>query len=285
MTANRIEVARQTARWDDGPVSVADTMDFWSFAAGAANVIMQLSRPGVGHGVVESTVESGNLMKHPWKRARTTFTYLAVAIRGTDEDRAAFRAAVDDVHRQVRSTPSSPVRYHAFDRDLQMWVAACLFVGLEDTYQLLRGPMTPQQREQFYLSAWRLGTTLQVTEDQWPPSRADFDDYWTEACARIGLDAAVRDYLMDLIDLRMINPVLALPFRPLLKFLTAGFLAPVFRDALGLGWGTGRQWCFERLFLVVAFVNRFLPEFVRQAGTFLLLADVRTRVRRHRRLV
>lgn len=65
MTANRIEVAHRTARWDDGPVTVADAMDFWSFAAGAANVIMQLSRPGVGHGVVESTVESGNLMKHP----------------------------------------------------------------------------------------------------------------------------------------------------------------------------------------------------------------------------
>ncbi|KRE27459.1 hypothetical protein ASG82_13695 [Mycobacterium sp. Soil538] len=285
MTANRIEVAHRTARWDDGPVTVADAMDFWSFAAGAANVIMQLSRPGVGHGVVESTVESGNLMKHPWKRARTTFTYLAVAIRGTDEDRAAFRAAVDDVHRQVRSTPSSPLRYHAFDRDLQMWVAACLFVGLEDTYQLLRGPMTPQQREQFYLSAWPLGTTLQVAEDQWPPSRGEFDDYWAAACAQIRVDAAVRDYLMDLIHLRMINPVLAVPFRPLLKFLTAGFLAPVFRDALGLGWGAGRQWMFERLFLVVAFVNRFLPEFVRQAGTFLLLADVRTRVRRHRRLV
>ncbi len=285
MSANRIEIARYTARWGDDPVTVADAMDFWSFAAGAANVIMQLSRPGVGHGIVESTVESGNLMKHPWKRARTTFTYLAVATRGTDEDRAAFRAAVDDVHRQVKSGPSSPVRYNAFDRDLQMWVAACLFVGLEDTYQLLRGPMTSAQREQFYRSAWPLGTTLQVSEDQWPTVRDEFDDYWAAACAQVVIDPVVRDYLMDMIDLRMINPVLGVPFRPLLTFLTAGFLAPVFRDALGLGWGPRRQWWFERLFLVVAFANRFLPVFVRQAGTFLLLADVRTRVRRHRRLV
>ncbi|KMO72423.1 hypothetical protein BST22_00235 [Mycolicibacterium chubuense] len=285
MSAHRIEIARYTARWGDGPVTIGDAMDFWSFAAGAANVIMQLSRPGVGHGVVESTVESGNLMKHPWKRARTTFTYLAVAIRGTDEDRAAFRAAVDGVHRQVKSGPSSPVRYNAFDRDLQMWVAACLFVGLEDTYQLLRGPMTPEQREQFYRSAWSLGTTLQVTEDQWPATRDEFDDYWVAACAQVAIDPVVRDYLMDMVDLRMINPLLAASFRPLLRFLTAGFLAPVFRDALGVSWGAMRQWWFERLFLVVALVNRFLPEFVRQAGTFLLLADVRTRVRRHRRLV
>ncbi|PQP54995.1 oxygenase MpaB family protein, partial [Mycolicibacterium austroafricanum] len=85
-----------------------------------------------------------------------------VAIFGSDDDRAAFREAVDGVHRHVKSAPSSPVRYNAFDRDLQMWVAACLFVGLEDTYQLLRGEMTPEQSEQFYLSAATLGTTLQV---------------------------------------------------------------------------------------------------------------------------
>ena len=144
MTDNRIRITRRTARWSDEPVTAADAMDFWSFAAGAANVIMQLSRPGVGHGVVESKVDSGALMKHPWKRARTTFQYLAVAVIGTDEDRAAFREAVNEAHRQVKSGPYSPVQYNAFDRDLQMWVAACLFVGLEDTYQLLRGEMTPR---------------------------------------------------------------------------------------------------------------------------------------------
>jgi uncharacterized protein (DUF2236 family) len=280
-----MEISRRTARWDDRPVTVADAMDFWSFAAGAANVVMQLSRPGVGHGVVESPVDSGNLFRHPWKRARTTFQYLAVAILGTDADRAAFRAAVDSVHRRVRSTPSSPVSYNAFDRKLQMWVAACLFVGLEDTYQLLRGEMTPAQSEQFYRSAWTLGTTLQVTEDQWPPTRAQFDDYWQAGCRQVAVDDVVRAHLLDLIRLRMINPLLALPFRPLLRFLTVGFLAPVFRDALGLGWGPRRQWAFERLFLIVAFGNRFLPGFVRQGGSHLLLADVRRRVRTHRALV
>ena len=138
MNDSRIRITRRTARWDAGDVTVADAMDFWAFAAGAANVIMQMSWPEVGHGVVESKVDSGNLMKHPWKRARTTFQYLAVAILGSAQDRAAIREAVDGAHRHVKSTPQSPLQYNAFDRELQMWVAACLFVGLEDTYQLLR---------------------------------------------------------------------------------------------------------------------------------------------------
>ncbi|OBF13032.1 oxygenase MpaB family protein [Mycobacterium sp. ACS4331] len=281
----RITITRRTARWDDREVTVADAMDFWSFAAGAANVVMQLALPGVGHGVAESVVESGSLMHHPWKRARTTFSYLAVAILGTPEDKAAYREAVNGAHRQVKSTPESPVQYNAFDRDLQMWVAACLFVGLEDTYQLLRGQLTPQAAEDFYRSAFTLGTTLQVTEDQWPPTRTAFDEYWNAACARVSMDDTVRDYLTDLINLRMITPLLRPGFVPLLKFLTTGFLAPVFRDALGVTWSARRQTWFERLFLFVALVNRFLPKFIRQGGSQLLLADIRIRVRRGKRLI
>ncbi|MDT5218736.1 MAG: hypothetical protein QOF15_841, partial [Mycobacterium sp.] len=208
----RIHLTRQTARWTDAPVDIREAMDFWAFAAGAANVVMQLSRPGVGHGVVESKVDSGNLLKHPWKRARTTFQYLAVAVFGSPQDRAAFREAVDGAHRHVQSTAESPVRYNAFDRDLQMWVAACLYVGLEDTYLLLRGPMNEEQAEAFYRSAATLGTTLQVREDQWPPTRKAFDDYWIEACQQVEIGGAVGGYLLELIDLRMINPLLRLPF-------------------------------------------------------------------------
>lgn len=281
----RIQITHRAACWDDREVTVADAMDFWSFAAGAANVVMQLSWPAVGHGVAESTVTSGSLMHHPWKRARTTFSYLAVAILGNAEDRAAYREAVDGAHRQVRSTPASPVKYNAFDRELQMWVAACLFVGLEDTYQLLRGELSPHNAEVFYRSAFTLGTTLQVTEDQWPATRAEFDDYWNCACERVLMDDTVRGYLTDLINLKMISPLLRPGNRMLLKFLTTGFLAPVFRDALGMHWSDRRQRWFEWLFLLVSFANRFLPQFVRQGGSYLLLWDIRARVRRGKALI
>lgn len=60
---------------DEGLMGVA-------LLAGPANVIMQLAQPGVGYGVMESRVESGRVDLHPFKRARTTFTYLAVATNG-----------------------------------------------------------------------------------------------------------------------------------------------------------------------------------------------------------
>ncbi len=117
----------------------ADGLMGISLLAGPANVIMQLARPGVGYGVLESRVESGRVDRHPIKRARTTFTYLAVAIAGSDAQKAAFRRAVNGAHAQVYSTPESPVQYNAFDPDLQLWVAACMYKGGVDVHRIFVG--------------------------------------------------------------------------------------------------------------------------------------------------
>jgi uncharacterized protein (DUF2236 family) len=116
----RIRITQRTPRWNRRKVDLTDALDFWSAAGAAANVIMQMSRPEVGYGVAESRVHSGSLMHHPWKRLRTTAQYLAVAILGTEEERKAYRDAVNVAHRQVRSTNDSPVKYNAFNRELQL---------------------------------------------------------------------------------------------------------------------------------------------------------------------
>ena len=61
------------------PARVADLVNPAGAMLPPANVIMQLSAPGVGYGVLESPVDSGNVYKHPFRRARTTGTYLAAA--------------------------------------------------------------------------------------------------------------------------------------------------------------------------------------------------------------
>ena len=137
--------------------------------AGPANVIMQLARPGVGYGVVESRVESGRIDRHPIKRARTTFTYLAVAAQGTDEQKAAYRRAVNGAHAQVYSTKESPVSYNAFDPELQMWVAACMYKGVDRHLQdLRRRDGRRGRRAHLFEEGVALGTMLQVPAEMWP---------------------------------------------------------------------------------------------------------------------
>ena len=164
--------------------------------AGSANVIMQLSRAPVGYGVLESRVDSGNLFRHPVKRTRTTLTYLAVATMGTDAERAAYRRAVNRAHAQVHSTESSPVAYNAFDTDLQLWVAACLYKGFEDVYLAFVGG----DPEPFYRDAAKLGTTLQVQPEMWPADREAFEKYWLAGLDEVAVDDTVRRYLTRILD-------------------------------------------------------------------------------------
>src|SRR3954465_9486528 len=118
---------------------------------GAANVVMQLAVLQVGRGVAESTVDSGRVDKHPFKRQRTTGSYLIVAMLGTEAEREAMQREVNRQHSGVvREEGESDVPYNAFDPKLQLWVAACIYVGFSVWLELARGPLTPEQHEAFY---------------------------------------------------------------------------------------------------------------------------------------
>jgi uncharacterized protein (DUF2236 family) len=67
---------RRTARWDDGEITAADAMDFWAFAADTAHVIMQLSWPQVGHGVVESNSTPATCSSIPGSALEPLFSTL-----------------------------------------------------------------------------------------------------------------------------------------------------------------------------------------------------------------
>src|SRR5262245_34354956 len=167
---------------------VADLLNPAAVLLPAANVIMQLSAPPVGYGVLESPVDSGNVYKHPFKRARTTGTFLAAATVGTDTDREVVREAIDAVHARVRSSKQSPVSYNAFDPRLQLWVAACLYRYYTDQHEFLYGPLDDAAADAIYEDAKRLGTTLQVPEDMWPTDRAEFDEYWKRSLDELRID-------------------------------------------------------------------------------------------------
>src|SRR5271156_1753982 len=178
-------LAGRASRRQRRPPQLDDTLMGMALLLGPANVIMQLARPGVGYGVLESRVDSGRVDLHPIKRARTTFTYLAVAVAGSDAQKSAFRRAVNRAHAQVYSTPESPVQYHAFDLDLQLWVGACLYKGGLDIYRIFVGEMDGEDADRHYREGMALATTLQVPPEMWPPDRRAFDRYWEESLTKV----------------------------------------------------------------------------------------------------
>jgi uncharacterized protein (DUF2236 family) len=282
-------IARLTRRRTQRAVSFDDGLMGMALLLGPANVIMQLARPGVGYGVMESRVESGRIDLHPIKRARTTFTYLAVAMAGTDAQKAAFRRAVNHAHAEVYSTPDSPVEYNAFNPDLQLWVAACLYKGGVDFYRMFVGELDEQDADRHYRDGMVLGTTLQVPPEMWPADRAAFDRYWQEQLDKVHIDDSVRDYLYPIAvgrvrALGLPEPLRRLPER-LALLITTGFLPQRFRDEMHFSWDATKQRRFDRLVAVLRTVNNALPRFIRRFPFNVLLWDVDRRIKAGRPLV
>jgi uncharacterized protein (DUF2236 family) len=277
--------ARRRRAWPRG-ASLDDGFIGMGLLAGPANVIMELARPGVGYGVMESRVESGRVDRHPIKRARTTFTYVAVALEGTDDQKAAFRRAVNGAHAQVYSTDDSPVEYNAFDPELQLWVAACIYKGVEDVYRLFIGEMDEGTVEQLYRDSAALGTTLQVPPDMWPPNRAAFEEYWRKSLEHIHIDDAVRAYLYPIAASSLAVPrPLRRVLQPVSLFITTGFLPQRFRDEMRLPWDERRQRRFDRMISVLKLLNNLAPRIVRRFPFNFVLADLNWRIKTGRPLV
>jgi len=230
-----------------------------------ANVIMQLAWRPIGRGVAESEVDSGRVELHPLKRARTTGSYLIVALLGDEHSREVMRNEVNRQHRGVRSKPESDVEYNAFDPELQLWVAACLYGGFACWLELFRGPLSEQQRDELYAHCSRLGTTLQVGEDMWPADRAAFTRYWEQGVRRIEMDDVTRKHLTDLTDFQHLPRAVRWSFGPLNRFLTLGFLPEEFRRELGLPWTDRQQRRFIRTLRVLMKVEPRLPRRLRHS--------------------
>ena len=279
---NLLQRLTRPAVFEDGIPGIA-------LLAGPANVIMQLGLPGVGYGVKESRVESGRIDRHPIKRARTTFTYLAVATRGTPEQQKAYRKAVTRAHAQVVSTEDSPVGYNALDPELQLWVAACLYKGGVDVRRTFIGEMDDDTADQHYRDSMALGTMLQMRPEMWPADRPAFDKYWDEQLEKIHIDDAIREFLYPIAVARMAGLRMPGPLQQinesLALLITTGFLPQRFRDEMKLDWNRSKQREFDAVMAAIRLSNTVAPSFVRNFPFNLLLHDVNWRMRTGRPLV
>lgn len=270
----------------DPPLGMTLALDALApLALGNANVIMQLARLPVGRGVAESTVESGRVDKHPVKRLRTTMQFLTIATYGSDDERRKLRHEINRQHRQVRTGPDAEVPYNAFDADLQLWVAACLWRGTEDALAWLYPQLGPAEIDRCYRHAERFGTTLQVRDGMWPGDRVAFEDYWAQGLTQIRMDDVSRRYLQRLTQFRGYPRAFQATVGRGMTLLTLGFLPEPFRDELGLPWTPRDARRFDRLAGALAAVNRRTPAPLRQGPMRAYLWDVRRRLRTGRPVV
>lgn len=268
------------------PRELRDLLTSIGLANGVANIIMQLSLPPVGHGVSESRVHSGSPRRYPLKRARTTGQYLALAVMGSDEDRAVMRAAVAEVHSAVHSTTDSPVRYSGNSRDLQLWVAMCLFRYYIDQYTLVYGPLDEGTLDHLTRAAEPLATGVNVRPGEWPQTWAEYCTKWDATVPTLSIDPIVRHEFETLSNLSFVGEAwgiigyaLALiPGKPY-QFMTRATLPPEFRELMGWTWTADDERNFQRVLTLVRIADRVINPYAMQLMYRLYVADFRIRRR------
>ncbi|QKT13901.1 DUF2236 domain-containing protein [Rhodococcus sp. W8901] len=240
-----------------------------------ATVLLQLALPGVGHGVAEHSTT----LERPLDRLRTTMTYVYAVTRGTPEEKQAVVRLVNRAHVPVRSE-----RYNAFDPELQLWVAATLYRNGSDMYSRFFGAPSDADAERLYRQSAVYGTALQVRDDMWPATRAEFDAYWDRMIASAEVDDQVRAYVRGLLS----GGRAPLPVRlvmPLQRFFTIGLLPSRIRDQFELPWSPRDQRRFDRFMAVLPVVYRRVPRPIRQITATYYLRDMRRRLAAHRHLI
>lgn len=261
---------------DEAVHGIETYVDEVAMLLGAGSAVMyQLALVGVGRGVAEHSTT----LERPLDRLRTTLTYVYGILLGTEDERRAIARMVNRAHVPVRGDG-----YSAFDRDLQLWVAATLTYTGEQMYEKTFGPMDPASRERAYRESWVMGTALQVTEDMWPQTRADFDVYWDHMQSELKPDPLVQDYVRKLLTPSLRFWYLA-PSVVLQSLVTRGNLTPEARGVLGLSWSPGDQRRYDAFWWTFRHTYRLVPKPLRTLYPRLVLRGFRKRMKQGRRVI
>lgn len=268
-----VPVTRSDRRPATAP-TLHDVVGDAAFLAGAPRrFLMEIALRPVGHGVAEHS----RALRDPVGRFRNTTAYIYLVAFGSPDERAAVIRMVNRAHGPVRSAAGAEVEYTAFDPDLQLWVAGCMYFGGRDMWQRMLGPIDDAAAEDLYREFQTYGTSLQVPAQDWPADRAAFDAYVADSLDGIVIDRRVREYGAALLDPSH-RPAVVRPVFLLMRFVTIGLLPDALRTAYEFPWNPADQRRFDRLMGVSSAVYRVLPRRVRELPKDLLLLTSRRAV-------
>jgi uncharacterized protein (DUF2236 family) len=258
-------------------LALADIIEESMLLLGAGSTVLyQLALLGVGRGVAEHSTT----LQRPLDRLRTTLTYVYVMTTGTPEERTSVARMVNKAHAPVHGEG-----YTAYDRDLQLWVAATLAHNGIFIHEKVHGPMSETSKERIYRDSQIFGTALQVREEDWPATYAAFEKYWDHTLTtQLSSEPVVCDYVAKLLSTKG-QPWFLRPAVGLQNLVTRGNLTPEVRDVLGLSWTWRQQKLYDLFWSVHNLVYPMLPRFVRFAHARLVMRDFRRRMRKHLRVI
>lgn len=224
-------------------------------AGGPAALLLQIAHPLVAAGVTQHS----NFREEPFQRLNHTLATMLVVVFGDHEQAASAARRVEDLHERVhgrstRDTGEVPAGtpYSATDPDLLLWVFATLVETALASFAAFVRPVTPEERDAYYLHGTALATLFGVPRETLPKTYEAFKAFYVNTCDDLVVGHDAQEIARVIFGARLS----LLPVSPLGQIAAAAFLPASLRDGYGLRWERDTRLMFAS---VAHAVRRSLP--------------------------
>jgi uncharacterized protein (DUF2236 family) len=224
-------------------------------AGGGRALLLQVAHPLVAAGVAQHS----NYQQDPWGRLYRTLDVTTRIVFGDGETSREAASQLRAVHRRVKGTADDGTPYDANDPALLLWVWATLVETSLLVYTRYVRPLAAADVERYYGEQQRFGRAIDIPQEVFPPTYADFLDYFRRMVAEElqvteGARAVARATLRPRVPWAL-RPA-AWGATEVLNLMTVGTLPPSLREPFGFEWGPRRE---AVLAASTAAIRRMLP--------------------------
>ena len=228
-------------------------------------ILLQLAHPAVAAAVHDHSGFRGSLGSS-LRRLRSTVGAMLTIMFGDTDALVNAAAGINLIHDRVQGNvhegTSGP--YSAHDPGLQRWVHVTLVDSILRTYELLVGPLTPDERDQYCAEATIMEPLLAMPSNWLPRDAAQLDSYMREMLASGSLVFSPGNQSLARAVLYPPKWQVGWPAFRAVQLLTIGLLPAAVRQAYGFDWRPGDARAFTRWMRFLRALVRLLPPFARQ---------------------
>jgi uncharacterized protein (DUF2236 family) len=230
-------------------------------------ILLQLAHPLIAAAISDNSGFHSSAGSYG-RRARHTIRAMLDLTFGTPAEAQRIVDRINAIHDRINGRLRSATGifpagtpYSARETPLLIWVHATLIESLTQTYELLVGPLTAAEKDQYAADGAWLTRELGAPLDQIPTDYGAVEAFMRSMRARgeiaVGDDARRMAAAVLAPKLVIVSPVFAVA-----RVITLGLLPDDLRRAYGFDWNDRDERRFRRAVALVRGARRVLPRFV-----------------------
>ena len=228
-------------------------------------ILLQLAHPAIAAGVHDHSAFRGSLAASVKRLRGTVGAMLALTFGDTDEMITA-AARINAVHDRVRGriANGSGESYSAHDPEAQRWVHASMLASIPLAHELLVGPLTRPERDQYCLESAHMEPLMGMPAGWLPRDSAGLDTYMRDMLAGDQLVVTDTSRLLAQALLYPLQWYVAWPAFRAMQRLTIGTLPASIRQAYGFDWTPSDARALDRWTALLRTSRRLAPRVARE---------------------